>query len=388
MKTTINILGSTGSIGSTSLKIIDKKKNLFKINTLTANSNYKKIYYQIKKFKPKNFVVMNKIVFDKLIKQKTGNTKIYYTYKNIKFTKKNDITIVAIPGISGLEPTIKFLKFSKKILLANKESIICGWNIIKKIAKKYKTKIIPLDSEHFSIRDLTENYKDRDIDKIYITASGGPFLNLKKSKFKLIKIKEALKHPKWNMGKKISIDSATLMNKILELLEAQKLFLFNKDKYRIIIHPQSLIHAIVMFKNGTTKFLYHETNMMIPIANAIFDSKININEFIKYKKKNKNEFSKLVFQDIDENKFPAIKLIPLLNKYTSTPIIINAANEILVDQFLAKKISFNSIIDILFSVLKDKDYKKYAIKTAHNLKTIYIIDKWTRDTTLKIIQKN
>ena len=388
MKTTINILGSTGSIGSTSLKIIDKKKNLFKINTLTANSNYKKIYYQIKKFKPKNFVVMNKIVFDKLIKQKTGNTKIYYTYKNIKFTKKNDITIVAIPGISGLEPTIKFLKFSKKILLANKESIICGWNIIKKIAKKYKTKIIPLDSEHFSIRDLTENYKDRDIDKIYITASGGPFLNLKKSKFKLIKIKEALKHPKWNMGKKISIDSATLMNKILELLEAQKLFLFNKDKYRIIIHPQSLIHAIVMFKNGTTKFLYHETNMMIPIANAIFDSKININEFIKYKKKNKNEFSKLVFQDIDENKFPAIKLIPLLNKYTSTPIIINAANEILVDQFLAKKISFNSIIDSLFSVLKDKDYKKYAIKTAHNLKTIYIIDKWTRDTTLKIIQKN
>jgi 1-deoxy-D-xylulose-5-phosphate reductoisomerase len=388
MKTTINILGSTGSIGSTSLKIIDKKKNLFKINTLTANSNYKKIYYQIKKFKPKNFVVMNKIVFDKLIKQKTGNTKIYYTYKNIKFKKKNDITIVAIPGISGLEPTIKFLKFSKKILLANKESIICGWNIIKKIAKKYKTKIIPLDSEHFSIRDLTENYKDKDIDKIYITASGGPFLNLKKNKFKLIKIKEALKHPKWNMGKKISIDSATLMNKILELMEAQKLFLFNKDKYRIIIHPQSLIHAIVMFKNGTTKFLYHETSMMIPIANAIFDSKININEFIKYKKKDKNEFSKLVFQDIDENKFPAIKLIPLLNKYTSTPIIINAANEILVDQFLAKKISFNSIIDILFSVLKDKDYKKYAIKTANSLKTIYIIDKWTRETTLKIIQKN
>ena len=388
MKTTINILGSTGSIGSTSLKIIEKKKNLFKINTLAANSNYKKICYQIKKFKPKNFIVMNKIVFDKLIKKKTGNTKIYFTYKNIKFTKKNDITIVAIPGISGLEPTIKFLKFSKKILLANKESIICGWNIIKKIAQKHKTKIIPLDSEHFSIRDLTKNYKDSDIDKIYITASGGPFLNLKKSKFKLIKIKEALKHPKWSMGKKISIDSATLMNKILELLEAQKLFLFNKDKYKIIIHPQSLIHAIVMFKNGTTKFLYHETNMMIPIANAIFDSKININDFIKYKKKQKTEFTRLDFQDIDENKFPAVKLIPFLNKYTSTPIIINAANEILVDQFLAKKISFNSIIDSLFSVLKDKDYKKYAIKTATNLKTIYLIDKWSRDTTLKIIRKN
>ena len=136
-----------------------------------------------------------------------------------------------------------------------------------------------------------------------------------------------------------------------------------------------------MFKNGTTKFLYHETNMMIPIANAIFDSKININDFIKYKKKQKTEFTRLDFQDIDENKFPAVKLIPFLNKYTSTPIIINAANEILVDQFLKKKIPFNSFYKYIMMVLKDKNYKKYAIKEPKKVSEIFQIDQWSRNIT-------
>ena len=279
-----------------------------------------------------------------------------------------------------------YTKKSKKILIANKESIICGWNIIKKISKRYRTEIIPLDSEHFSIYKLTQNYKDNEIDKIYITASGGPFLRLPFKKFSKIRPKDALKHPKWKMGKKISIDSATLMNKILELIEAQKIFPFSRNKYEIIIHPQSLVHAIVKFKNGLTNFLYHEPDMAIPISNAIFNIKNNINEFSYLNKFTNKKIKNLEFLKVEKKRFPVMRLIPKLNKHPSASIIINASNEILVDQFLKRKISFNSIIRHLFSVLRDKNYKKYAIQVPSNLKKIYMIDKWSRETTFGVIK--
>ena len=385
MRKKIVILGSTGSIGTTSLKIIRKKKNLFNIELLSANKNYKKICKQILKFKPRYFVVTNSSIFLKVKKRfKNKKTKILNSYKQISFSKKKvDITIASIPGIAGLEPTIDFTKRSKKILLANKESIICGWQIISKLGKKYRTKIVPIDSEHFSIMKLLENHKENEIEKIYITASGGPFLNLPKNRFKNVKPSDAIKHPKWSMGKKISVDSSTLMNKILELVEAQKIFPFHLKKYRIIIHPQSLVHAIIKLKNGITKLLYHEPDMTIPISNAIFESKIDINNYIKKKDKIKN----LEFFDVDKKRFSAIKLVPKLNNYVSTPIIINAANEILVDHFLKKKISFTSILSYLFLVLKDKNYKKYAIYKPTSLRNIYRIDQWTRTVTLKIIDK-
>ena len=175
-----------------------------------------------------------------------------------------------------------------------------------------------------------------------------------------------------------------LINKILELIEAQKIFPFDLKKYQILIHPQSLVHAIIKLKNGITKLLYHEPDMTIPISNAIFDSKVDINNYINKKDKIKN----LEFIDPDEKRFSAIKLIPKLNKYVSTPIIINAANEILVDHFLKKKISFTSILRYLFQVLKDKNYKKYAIYKPTSLRNIYIIDQWSRMTALKIIERN
>ena len=389
MKKKITILGSTGSIGSTTLKIVNYKRKLFEVDTLIANSNYKKISSQLLKFKPKNFVILNLEVYRSIKnKFKKHKTKIFNHYKDIPtIRKKNDIVVAAIPGIAGLEATIYYTSKTKKILLANKESIICGWNIIYNVSKKNKTLIVPLDSEHFSISKLINNSNSKQIKNIYITASGGPFLNLPKDKFKNIKPSEAIKHPKWKMGNKISIDSATLMNKILEILEAQKLFKININKYKIIIHPQSLIHAIVKYKNGISKFLYHEPDMIIPISNAIFGEEFDLNNFTN------NDFDKddliknLEFRKIDKSKFKVVKLIPKLNEYISTPIIINAANEILVDQFLKKKISFNSIIQHLFLVLKDKNYKKYAIYKPTNLKTIYMIDLWTRQTTLKIIQR-
>jgi 1-deoxy-D-xylulose-5-phosphate reductoisomerase len=389
MKIQISILGSTGSIGKTTLKILSIKKNSFILNTLVAHKNYKQIVSQIKIFKPKNFIITDQNIYKKVLKKfKNKKIKIYQNYNFLKkIRKKEDITISAIPGIAGLEPTIEYIKKSKKILVANKESIICGWEVIKVLAKKNKTQIISVDSEHFSINKLILDHGVDEIDKIYITASGGPFLNLPIHKFKNIKPSDAIKHPKWSMGKKISIDSATLMNKVLELYEAYKLFKIDPIKYSIVIHPQSLVHAIVKFKNGLTKLLYHEPSMIVPIANAIFDSKIVIEDFIKDKPQ-KKLIKNLEFKAVEKKRYPVVGLIPKLNKYVSSPIIINAANEILIDEFLKKKISFNSISKYLFLVLKDKNYRKYAIKRPINLDIIYMIDTWSRKTMLKIICRN
>ena len=292
MKKSISILGSTGSIGLSCLKIISKKRSLFTIKILAANKNYKLICNQVEKFKPKIFIISDFKVFVKVSKKyKNRNIKFFSNFDNKEFfSNKSDIGIAAIPGIVGLNPTIKLITCSKKILIANKESIICGWNLIKKNAERHNTKIIPVDSEHFSILKLLENQKINDVKKIYLTASGGPFLNYKLSKLKQVQPSQAIKHPKWKMGKKISIDSATLMNKLLELIEAQKIFSIKPEKIEIVIHPQSLIHAIVEFKNGLLKFIYHETDMIVPLANAIFDDNLDINFFIKRSTKKKKFF--------------------------------------------------------------------------------------------------
>ena len=311
------------------------------------------------------------------------------SFKHVNFKKKNDITISAIPGIAGLEPTLKLIKSSKKMLIANKESIICGWDLIKHSAKVNKSKIIPIDSEHFSIFKLIENHDLKEIKKVYLTASGGPFLNYKLSKLKKVTPKEALKHPKWKMGKKISIDSATLMNKIFELVEAQKIFNLPNNKLDILIHPDSLVHAIVEFKGGLIKFIYHETSMIIPLANAIFEGDLDIENFYKTKKSNLNsKIQNLNFKKVDARIFPIVKLKKRINEHYSTPIIINAANEILVDQFLQKKIPFFSIFKFIMNTLNDRNYKKYAIRRPKKINDIYLIDNWARTTTLEKIKFN
>ena len=274
-------------------------------------------------------------------------------------------------------------KLSKKILIANKESIICGWNLIKNSAVRNKTKVIPVDSEHFSILKLLENQKFEQIKKIFLTASGGPFLDYKPYQLKNIKSIDALKHPKWKMGKKITIDSSNLMNKILELIEAQKIFDIPANKLDIIIHPECLVHAIVQLKNGLNKIIYHETSMIIPLANAIFDEDLDIKDFFKKKDKiQNNNIKSLTFKRVDPKIFPAIKLKKRLFELPSTPIIINAANEILVDQFLNKKIPFLSIFKSIRAILNDRNYKKYAIRKPNNIKNILLIDEWARKTTL------
>ncbi len=377
----ISILGSTGSVGKNTLKIIDKKRKIFKIYLLSANKNYKLIYSQIKKYKPRIFIINNPIIYKKIKnKFRKSNIKIYNDINNSLIDTKSEITISAIPGIAGLQPTLLMIKKTKKILIANKESIICGWSLIKKTATKYKTKIIPVDSEHYSVFKLIENQNKNEIEKILITASGGPFLNLKISKFKNIKPKDALKHPKWKMGKKISIDSSNLMNKILEVIEAEKIFNLSQNKLDILIHPESLVHAIVLFKNGLAKFIYHETSMLIPLANAIFDGKIKIKDFLESKNtfEDKKFIKNLTFKKVDTRIFPIYKLKKRINEYPSTPIIINAVNEILVDHFLRKKIPFLSFYKIIMSILNDRNYRKYAIKVPKNINQINDIDLWAR----------
>ena len=384
MKKLISIFGSTGSIGLSTLKIIDKKRNYFKPYVFSANKNYKLISKQIKKYKPNFFFINNSEVYTKVKNRfKKSKTIILKNYEINKISKKSDITVFAVPGIDGLPQTISMIKKSKKMLLANKESIICGWDIINKISLKYKTKIIAVDSEHFSISKLLKNSKLHSIKKVYLTASGGPFLGYKNKRLKKIKPHEALKHPKWNMGKKITIDSSTMMNKILEYIEAQKLFNLSNEKLDILIHPESLVHAVVKYNNGLTKFIYHETSMIVPLANAIFDQELEINNFLKDNESIKN----LTFSIPDKKNFPIIKILKKVNEHPSTSIIINASNEVLVNHFLMKKVPFLGIPNVINKILKDRNYKKYAIRRPKDLEQIYIINSWAKMKTMEIIKK-
>ena len=227
MKKKIAILGSTGSIGKSTLDIIRKDKKNFEVFFLSANNNYKKLIQQAKEFKAKNVLIKNKNFFTKTKNSlKNSKTKVYSGDISLTdiISKKLDYTMAAIVGVAGLQPTIDAIKISKTVALANKESIICGWEILSKFIKKYKTKLLPVDSEHFSIMELTKNVSDDEVEEIIITASGGPFLNIPQNKLNYVKPKEAIKHPNWKMGKKISIDSANLMNKVFEVVEASKIF--------------------------------------------------------------------------------------------------------------------------------------------------------------------
>ena len=274
MKKKIAILGSTGSIGKTLLKLIEKDKKKFDVILLTANSNYKTLLNQAKKFKVKNLIVSNLTNF-KILKNKTSRSK-YKIFNNFDqldriFKSKIDYSMCAITGVDGLEPTFNLIKHTRKIAIANKEAIICGWNLINAELKKNNTEFIPVDSEHFSIWYSIKNNHDK-IDNLFLTASGGPFINLPLKSFKKINLTQALKHPNWKMGKKITIDSATMMNKVFEVIEAKNIFNVNYDKISIITHPKSYIHSITKFKNGLIKLVAHDTNMKIPIYNTIYSN--------------------------------------------------------------------------------------------------------------------
>jgi len=379
MKKKIAILGSTGTIGESTLDIIRNDKKNFEVVLLTAKNNYKKLLKQAQEFNVKNILIYNDKNF-KYLKRKINLNKINIYSKNINLNKiiksKIDYTMSAISGLDGLKPTLEAIKFSKTIGIANKESIICGWHLINKKLVKYKTNFIPIDSEHFSIWNLTKEYSNEDIEEIIITASGGPFLNYTKNQKKKITPKEAIRHPNWNMGKKISVDSANLMNKIFEVIEAYRIFKFDLKKYKILIHPQSYVHAIIKLKNGLIKMLLHDTDMKIPIFNSIYNENL---KFIKSKKINSKILNNLNFYEVDKIKFPSIKLLKKIPiKSTLYDTVIIGANEELVRLFLQGKIPFKDIVRNLVNILNSKEYKKYFSKTPSSINKIYKVNELVR----------
>ena len=274
----------------------------------------------------------------------------------------------SISGFDGLEPTLEIIKYTKVIAIANKEAIICGWHLIKKELKKHDSMFIPIDSEHFSIWSLIKDTDKKNIEKIYITASGGPFINLSINKFKLISPKEALNHPNWIMGKKISIDSATMMNKVFEIIEAKKIFDLQYRDIEILIHPKSYIHAIVKFKNGLTKILLHDTTMTIPIFNSLYS---NTKETINTKKIDLKILNNLELTKVDLQRYPSVKVLKKLPKTDSFfEILIVIANDKLVDLFLKKKIKFNEISSKLHEIIESPEFKKYKLIKPKNISDI------------------
>jgi 1-deoxy-D-xylulose-5-phosphate reductoisomerase len=361
MKKKIAILGSTGSIGKTLFKILKNDKTNFDIRLLAADKNIKELLKQVKIFKVKNIIVTNPKKFlqlKKILKNKKINIfNDFKCFSKIFKNKKIDYTMNSLSGLNGLKPTLDIIKFTKYIAIANKESIICGWSLIKNELKKNKTEFIPIDSEHFSIWSLTKNIKNENIDKIYITASGGPFLSLPLNKFKSINSKSALNHPNWKMGKKISIDSATMMNKVFEIIEAKKIFNLNYNKIKILIHPKSYVHAIIKFHNGLSKILIHDTNMIIPIFNSVYP---NFVKKIKSKQLDIEILNNLSFNEIDKKRFPITKVLKCLpNNDTLYETVLVAVNDKLVEMFLDKKIKFIDISKFLLRIINLKEFIRY-----------------------------
>ena len=378
MKKKIAILGSTGSIGKSLLDIIKQDKKNFQILLLTGNKNYKLLLKQAKFFNVKNIIITdqkNYLKAKKILKTKKMN--IYNNFdklNNIFRNKKIDYVMSSITGLNGLRPTIKIIKFCKTIAIANKESIICAWDLIKKELKKYNTQFVPVDSEHFSIWSLLSNNNSEEIKKIYITASGGPFIDYKIIDFNKIKIKHALKHPNWSMGKKITIDSSTMMNKVFEVIETNRIFNIAYNKISILTHKKSYLHAIIEFNNGLIKFLVHETDMKIPIFNSLYKfhkKKMNFKNLDLYKMNN------LELKKIDAKKFPVVKILknyPRNNSLFDTVII--SCNDMLVNLFLNKKISYNDLCKKLIKFSKMREFQKYKKIKPKNTSEIYNLSKY------------
>ena len=372
MKKKIALLGSTGSIGKSFLNILKKDANNCEILLLSVNSNIKELLKQLKIFTVKNIIVTNKksyLEIKKKLKNKKINIYNNYDLLNKIFKKqKADYILNAISGLEGLNPTLKTIKFTKNIAIANKESIICGWTLIQKELKKFKVKFIPVDSEHFSIWSLIDDAKNTDIEKVFITASGGPFNRFPLNKFNEITIKKALKHPNWKMGKKISIDSATLMNKVFEIIEAKKIFNYKYSQLKILIHPNSYVHAIVKFNNGLIKMLMHDTNMRIPIFNSFYR---NYEKKISTKNIDFDILNNLNFSNVDLIKFPVVNILKKMpNKDSLFETVLVSANDKLVDLFLNKKITFNQISTLLFKIIKMKEFSKFKKLKAKNIDEI------------------
>ena len=379
MKKKISILGSTGSIGKNLLNIVKADKKNFNVILLTAKNNYKLLLKQANYFNVKNIINTDLNSYKKA--KKINKNKKINIYNNFNFfdkilRSKIDYTMSSIIGLDGLYPTLEIIKYTKIIAIANKEAIICGWDLIKKKLKIYKTKFLPVDSEHFSIWKIINHENDKNIDQIFLTASGGPFLSKSINQIKNANILEALNHPNWKMGKKISIDSATMMNKVFEVIETKNIFSTPYKKISILIHPKSYIHAIVKFHDGTIKFLAHEPSMKIPIFNTLY-----LNQYKKISTNNLDVdiLNNLKLKKINNKLFPVIDILNYLpSKSTLFETVLVTTNDELVNLFLKGKIRFYDISKNILKFINLKEFQKFKKKKPKNIQDIHILSNYVR----------
>ena len=360
MKKGVAILGSTGSIGVQTLGVISEQEELFRVEVLTANENCELLINQAKKHKPNSVVIVNEKKYQKVFSELNPlNIKVYAgseSLKQIVDSDEIDIVLTALVGYSGLLPTINAIKNRKKIALANKETLVVAGSLIKNLCEENSTEIIPVDSEHSAIFQCLAGEESNPIEKIFLTASGGPFRGKKLDDLKNITKKQALKHPNWSMGAKITIDSATLMNKGLEVIEAKWLFDLSKEQIEVVVHPQSIIHSAVQFQDGSIKAQLGLPDMKIPIQYALGFPKRLSNRFERF---SFFDYPNLTFEKPDLETFKNLALAyKAMEKGENSPCILNAANEIAVSAFLNDKIGFLNMTDLIDNCLEKINFVK------------------------------
>lgn len=367
------ILGSTGSIGTQALDIVRQHPDKFEVIALTAHSNWGLLAQQIKEFTPSFAVISNEDHLDDL-KAIVSGVEVIAGSENlpsIASLDEADIILNSLVGFAGFESTVEAIRSGKKIALANKESLVVGGALINQELLKSDAELIPVDSEHSAMLQCLVGESMDDIEKIIITASGGPFREFSKQQMEEVTVEQALNHPNWSMGAKITIDSSTMMNKGLEIIEAHWLFDIPVEKIEPVVHPQSIIHSMVTFVDGSSKAQLGLPDMKVPIIYALsYPERLDLDT----PRMNWQEAQNLTFEPVDFERFPCVKLaMDSLKQSDYAPAVLNAANEVAVDRFLNKEIGYTSISKIV-----EKSLAKIESSDSLNVETLKEIDKETR----------
>lgn len=375
------ILGSTGSIGVNALKVIERFPKRFNVVGLSAYNNVKLLESQIRKFKPGHVAVLPKGL-SHLKKQVSGKTRFYNVEEDLgqlAALKNVDIVVIAMRGSAALNPFLSAIRAGKTVAPANKEALVVAGDILIKEAIRHKARIIPIDSEQSAIFQSLEGRDPRDLRKVLLTASGGALLNVPQSRFDRLTVRQILNHPRWKMGRKITVDSATLMNKGFEIIEAKVLFQLSIDQIQVVVHPEAIIHSMVEFKDGSIIAQLSVTDMRLPIQYAL-----TYPERLKSGLKPVDLFAlkQFHFQKPDTKKFPALELcIHVGRKGGTLPSVLNAADEVAVEAFLNKRIKFSDIYRIV-----EKVVSRHKIVKKPNLKHIGLADQWARQEAEQFIR--
>jgi len=382
----ISIIGSTGSIGTQTLDVVNYLSGKFKVVGLAAHSNVEKIFQQIKKFKPRSVALYStkhakqlrkKILYSSL----NLNVEVYSGMdglEEIASLDECDVVVNSVVGSIGIKPTVKAIESGKDVALANKETLVSAGKIVMEKVKKHGTNMIPIDSEHSAVFQCLRGESSEDVNKIILTASGGPFRNYSRERLERVTINDTLKHPTWKMGKKISVDSATLMNKGFEVIEAHWLFGISYENIEVVIHPQSIVHSMIEFVDGSVIAQLGIHDMRIPIQYALTFPERLCNSLPKL---NLNEYKTLTFEKPNTELFPCLKYAYNAGKTGGTmPAVMNAADEIAVHNFLSGNIKFIHIPKIIHKIME-----KHKLIKKPTLEQILESDEWARKETWKFI---